>query len=150
MIKRMAHEIAACGWVGRLPYAPGTCASLVSLAVIFLISRNSAVYLAALCLFFAAAVWASSVVSRETNQKDPQFVVLDEVVGMLVTFAFVPFRWSTALSGFILFRLFDIMKPPPLRAIERLPNGFGIVLDDFAAGMYANLILQLLIRYANV
>jgi len=76
--------------------------------------------------------------------KDPQFVVIDEVAGQWVTLLFSPVTWKTVLAGFILFRAFDIVKPPPVRQLERLPEGTGIVVDDVAAGIYALLALQLL------
>ena len=78
--------------------------------------------------------------------KDPQFVVIDEVAGQLIALIAVPLAWKTFLAGFILFRVFDIIKPPPVRQLERLPEGTGIVLDDVAAGLYALMIMQLLLH----
>jgi phosphatidylglycerophosphatase A len=79
--------------------------------------------------------------------KDPQFVVIDEVAGQWITLLFAPVAWKTMLAGFILFRGFDIVKPPPVRQLERLPEGTGIVVDDVAAGVYALAVLQLLIHF---
>jgi phosphatidylglycerophosphatase A len=79
--------------------------------------------------------------------KDPSFVVIDEVAGQLISLIAVPVAWKTFLAGLILFRVFDILKPPPVRQLERLPEGTGIVLDDVAAGIYALVVMQLLLHW---
>ena len=89
---------------------------------------------------------AATQVARAFAKKDPQFVVIDEVAGQLITLIAAPLTWKTFLAGFILFRAFDIVKPPPVRQLEKLPEGTGIVLDDVAAGLYALGIMQLLVR----
>ncbi len=89
---------------------------------------------------------AATRVARASAKKDPQFVVIDEVAGQLIALIFVPLAWKTFLAGFILFRAFDITKPPPVRQLEKLPEGTGIVLDDVAAGIYALIVMQLLLR----
>lgn len=87
---------------------------------------------------------AATQVARAFARKDPQFVVIDEVVGQLITLVAAPLTWKSFLAGFILFRAFDIVKPPPVRQLEKLPEGTGIVLDDVAAGLYALGVMQLL------
>jgi len=89
---------------------------------------------------------AATQVARASTRKDPGFVVIDEVAGQLISLIAVPLAWKTFLAGFILFRVFDILKPPPVRQMERLPEGTGIVLDDVAAGIYALAVMQLLLR----
>jgi phosphatidylglycerophosphatase A len=89
---------------------------------------------------------AATQVARASAAKDPQFVVIDEVAGQLIALIAVPLAWKTFLAGFILFRVFDILKPPPVRQLERLPEGSGIVLDDVAAGLYALGVMQLLLH----
>ncbi len=89
---------------------------------------------------------AATQVARAFSRKDPQFVVIDEVAGQLITLISVPLAWKTFLAGFILFRAFDIVKPPPVRQLEKLPEGTGIVLDDVAAGIYALVVMQLLLH----
>ena len=84
---------------------------------------------------------AATIVARESGRKDPGFVVIDEVAGQALTLVVAPFGWKYALLGFLLFRAFDIVKPPPVRMLERLPEGTGIVVDDLAAGVYAALVL---------
>jgi phosphatidylglycerophosphatase A len=90
---------------------------------------------------------AATRAARVAGKKDPSFVVIDEVAGQLISLIAVPLAWKTFLGGFILFRVFDILKPPPVRQLERLPEGTGIVLDDVAAGMYALAVMQLLLHW---
>jgi phosphatidylglycerophosphatase A len=90
---------------------------------------------------------AATRVARASGGKDPQFVVIDEVAGQLIALIAVPLAWKTFLAGLILFRAFDIVKPPPVRQLERLPEGTGIVLDDVAAGVFALLAMHLLLHF---
>ena len=85
--------------------------------------------------------------ARATRLKDPQFVVIDEVAGQLITLIAIPVSWKSILLGFILFRGFDIVKPPPLRQLEHLREGIGIVLDDVAAGLYALMVMQAALHF---
>lgn len=90
---------------------------------------------------------AATQVARGRGIKDPQCVVIDEVAGQLVALIAVPLAWKSFLAGFILFRVFDIIKPPPVRQLEAIPEGAGIVLDDIAAGLYALICMHLLLRF---
>jgi phosphatidylglycerophosphatase A len=90
---------------------------------------------------------AATQVARAYGKKDPQFVVIDEVAGQLVALIAVPLTWKYFLAAFILFRAFDIVKPPPVRQLEAVPEGAGIVLDDVAAGLYACAIMHLLLHF---
>jgi len=90
---------------------------------------------------------AATRVARGSGVKDPQFVVIDEVAGQLIALIGVPLGWKTFLAGFILFRGFDILKPPPVRQLEALPEGTGIVVDDVAAGLYAFVVMHLLLHF---
>ena len=90
---------------------------------------------------------AATQVARASGKKDPTFVVIDEVAGQLIALIAVPLAWKSFLAGFILFRVFDILKPPPVRQLERLPEGTGIVLDDVAAGIFALVVMQLLLHW---
>jgi len=91
----------------------------------------------AIALTLLFGIPASTIVARESGRHDPQFVVIDEVVGQWIALLFSPFDWRHALIALILFRLFDITKPFPVRQLENLPEGWGIVLDDVGAGLYA-------------
>jgi phosphatidylglycerophosphatase A len=104
-----------------------------------------AIALAALVTLIA--IPAATRVARASATKDPQFVVIDEVAGQLIALIAVPLTWKTFLAGFILFRAFDIMKPPPVRQLEKLPEGTGIVLDDVAAGVFAFIAMHLLLHF---
>lgn len=97
-------------------------------------------------LIAAIGIPAATLVARASASKDPQFVVIDEVAGQMIALLAVPLTWKTFLAGFILFRVFDIVKPPPVRQLEKLPGGTGIVLDDVAAGCYSLLVMQLLLH----
>jgi phosphatidylglycerophosphatase A len=90
---------------------------------------------------------AATQVARGSGIKDPQFVVIDEVAGQLVALIAVPLAWKSFLAGFILFRAFDIVKPPPVRQLEAIPEGAGIMLDDVAAGLYALAVMHLLLHF---
>jgi phosphatidylglycerophosphatase A len=107
---------------------------------------RTAVAIALALLVTLIGIPAATQVARASGVKDPQFVVIDEVAGQLITLIAVPLGWKTFLLGFILFRIFDIVKPPPVRQLERLPEGTGIVLDDVAAGIYALAVMQLLLH----
>jgi len=95
----------------------------------------------------AVGIPAATLVARASGLKDPGFVVIDEVAGQLITFIAVPVSWQSLLLFFILFRGFDIVKPPPVRMLEKLPEGIGIVVDDVGAGIYALIVMQLALHF---
>ncbi len=138
--------------IGRLHPGPGTWGSAAAMLLWAAIAHilNPAlrvpVVLALAILVILIGIPAATQVARASATKDPQFVVIDEVAGQLIALIAVPLAWKTFLAGFILFRVFDILKPPPVRQLERLPEGTGIVLDDVAAGLYALLVVQLLLH----
>ena len=138
--------------IGNIPFAPGTFGSIIGLPLAFLLSRLNLLLSASFILlfvFFAIAV--ASAAEKILSQKDPAKIVIDEIAGLMVTFAGLPFNLGTAIAGFIIFRAFDILKPFPIRALERkVPGGSGVVLDDVLAGIYANLILRLAFYIAGV
>jgi phosphatidylglycerophosphatase A len=147
-----ATQIATFFGAGRLKPGPGTWGSVATVIVWALaISRIPLANRAWATIVAAAVVTlvgipAATKVARASGVKDPQFVVIDEVAGQLITLIAVPVTWKTFLAGFILFRAFDIVKPPPVRQLEKLPEGTGIVLDDVAAGLYALAVMQILLR----
>lgn len=149
---RWAEAVATLFGVGRMQPGPGTwgsAATVVFWAVLahFVEPRIRAWVAAALAAMVTViGIAAASRVARALRSKDPQFVVIDEAAGQLIALIAVPPGWKTFLAGFILFRVFDIVKPPPVRQLERLPEGTGIVLDDVAAGFYALAVMQLLLR----
>ena len=98
-------------------------------------------------LVMIAGVPAAGIVARESDQEDPPHVVIDEVAGQMIALIGVPLRWQYLILSFILFRAFDIVKPPPLRRLEKIEGGAGIVLDDVGAGLYALAIVQALVHF---
>jgi phosphatidylglycerophosphatase A len=148
-----ANLVATFFGIGRLRPGPGSWGSAATVLLWWLISRWIAVAWQAWAVILMAALTiligipAATRVARASNKKDPQFVVIDEVAGQLITLIAVPVKWKTLLVGFILFRGFDIFKPPPVRRLERLPEGSGIVLDDVAAGIYALIVMQVLLHF---
>jgi phosphatidylglycerophosphatase A len=148
-----ATLVATFFGAGRLRPGPGSWGSAATILLWWLISRATAPQWQSIAAILLAAfavligIPAASRVSRASGIKDPQFVVIDEVAGQLITLIAAPVTWKTLLAGFILFRGFDIVKPAPVRQLERLPEGFGIVLDDVAAGIYGLMVMQLLLHF---
>jgi phosphatidylglycerophosphatase A len=149
-VTRIAVFIATAGYSGYFPIAPGTVGSAVGLLVygVIWLMRSpvppAAEVLLILCLF-AAGVWAATTAERYFGGIDPGPIVVDEVVGMLITLAFIPVTATGAFVGFILFRVFDVVKPYPARRLESLHGGLGVMSDDAMAAVYANVSLRLLI-----
>lgn len=136
--------LATGGYVGRMPMAPGTFGSLIGLPVAYALSKMSWPWAAAVVILLTAlAVWSAGQAARQLGVKDPGSIVIDEIVGMAVTLLGLPFNIATVVAGFALFRIFDIAKPPPVRQLDRnIGGGWGIVLDDIAAGIMANIVLR--------
>lgn len=144
---RLAVFVATAGYSGYFPIAPGTVGSAVGLLVYLLVWWvQSPIFEVALIVgLFAAGVWAGTTAERYFGGIDPGPIVLDEVVGMLITLAFIPVGLTGALAGFVLFRFFDVVKPYPANRLERLHGGLGVMADDAMAAVYANLTLRALI-----
>jgi phosphatidylglycerophosphatase A len=145
-VTRLAVFIATAGYCGYFPIAPGTVGSAAGLVVYLLVwwARWPPLEVALIALTFAAGTWAATHAERFFGGIDPGPVVIDEVLGMLVTLAFIPAGWSAVLAGFVLFRVFDVIKPYPANRLEKFHGGFGIMADDAMAGVYANLSLRAL------
>lgn len=138
--------------IGYLHPGPGTYASAVTVLLWWALAQSIgpgwqiSVALALGAAVTALGVRPSTLVARESGRKDPGFVVIDEVAGQLIALIGVPLDWKYLLASFILFRGFDIVKPFPLRQLEALPEGIGIMMDDVGAGLYALLLLQIWIN----
>jgi phosphatidylglycerophosphatase A len=135
----LAYAIATWGGVGFVPLAPGTAGTLAALPLYLALRRRGPLaVLGASVVIAAAGVWAASEVVRARGEKDPQIVVVDEVAGVLVALAAAPRTWRGTAAAVVLFRVCDQLKPFPARRAElRLPGGWGVVLDDVAAGVWA-------------
>jgi phosphatidylglycerophosphatase A len=148
-----ATLVATFFGIGRLRPGPGSWGSAATvllwagLAHALSPSLRTPIAIALAVLITVIGIPAATVVARRAGTKDPQFVVIDEVAGQLVALIAVPLAWKSFLAGFILFRVFDIVKPPPVRQLEALPEGTGIVLDDIAAGLYALAVMHLLLHF---
>lgn len=148
-----AKLVATFLGAGLLHPGPGSWGSAATVLLWWLLSHwisphwqaTAAILLAAAAIL--AGIPAATHMARATGLKDPQFVVIDEVAGQLITLIAVPVSWKSMLLGFILFRGFDIVKPPPVRQLEHLPEGIGIVLDDVGAGLYALAIMQVALHF---
>jgi phosphatidylglycerophosphatase A len=150
---RFSWLIATFFGIGHLQPGSGTWAAAVTLVLWWITSR----WLPASSLLLAAAALSvlitligippSTVVARESGIKDPGFVVIDEVAGQMIALVGVPLHWKYLVASFILFRSFDIVKPFPLRRLESLPGGAGIMLDDVGAGLYALALLQVWLHF---
>ena len=150
---RFSWLIATFFGIGHLQPGSGTWASAVTVALWWAVSMRlpSAwilpVAIAASVLVTLIGIPPSTVVARESGIKDPGFVVIDEVAGQMIALIAVPMNWKYMLAGFILFRSFDIVKPFPLRRLEALPGGTGIMMDDVGAGLYALALLQIWLHF---
>lgn len=142
---RLAVFIATVGYAGYFPVAPGTVGSAAGLVVYLLVwwTGSPVVEVGLILALFAAGVWAGTISERYFGDIDPGPIVLDEVVGMLITLAFIPVGLSGALAGFVLFRIYDVFKPYPAGRFEKLHGGLGVMADDGMAAVYANLTLRL-------
>jgi phosphatidylglycerophosphatase A len=148
VMERLSLFLASGCYLGLIPGAPGTYASLATAFAFFLVHQVSnrivaELHLSAICLIATAGTLASAEVERKHKIEDPQFVVIDEIAGQLVALFLVPVNLINLVVATALFRVFDIWKPYPIRRLERLPNGVGVMADDLLAGVYANVVVHL-------
>jgi phosphatidylglycerophosphatase A len=169
-IEEMTHSTVGLGGVHRTRWAwlvgtffgagllkpgPGTYGSIAATLIWYVVARNvHPLHLVAITMVMVLAatligIPAATRVAMESGRKDPQIVVIDEVAGQWVALALMPPRWEYALLALLLFRLFDITKPPPVRQLERLPHGAGIVVDDLAAGAYALMVSAIVLHFTG-
>lgn len=147
--KSVACLFASFFYTGYLPYAPGTWGSLVAVLLWFLFPWNSLSF--RLCLIFVVlivGIFVSGITEKRTGGKDPSFIVIDEVAGMWLTLALIPKitfpeNIGKIIFALLAFRFFDILKIPPANKLESIPGGFGIMLDDIAAGIYAGTLVNI-------
>lgn len=144
-LKQKSVMFLATGcFIGNISFAPGTFGSILGLPLCFFLSKINlliAVLLTVVFIFFA--IWIAQEAEKIVNTEDPGCIVIDEIAGILVTFTGLPFNMISVVFGFLVFRVLDIWKPYPIPWIERkLSGGFGIVMDDVAAGICSNLLLR--------
>ena len=143
-MRQLALLLSTVGGLGHAPFAPGTVGSAAGLAVFYLVRSTGsvAVEVGAIVVLFAVGVWAGTVAEEHLGRVDPSAVVIDELVGMLITLAFLPVNLLGAAVGFVIFRALDVVKPFPSGRMENLPGGLGIMADDAMAAVYGNLAMR--------
>ena len=151
MKDRISIFLATACYIGCIPGAPGTYASIATSLALYVYQRNflrvvPELYISVIGLITIVGVLAAAEVSRIRGEEDPSIVVVDEVAGQLVTFLYLPLHGLNLILGTLFFRIFDIWKPSPVRQLESLKNGVGIMADDLMAGVYACLLLHLVNR----
>ena len=135
---------------GKLPKSPGTWGTLATIPLWYLLAKNLHVvtYMIVTLLLCVAAILIAQAYENMTSTHDSKEIVIDEVVGFLITMTWLPMTWQSLVAGFVLFRIIDIAKPPPIRQLDqKVKGGVGVVIDDIAAGVVCNIILQMVYTY---
>jgi len=145
-MKKRIKLVTSFFYLGHSPFMPGTMGSLGGLVVYFLVKNNDILHAFAILFLFFLGVLFAGEAEKIYKHKDAQMIVIDEACGMLLALFFVPFNLFSVLLGFFLFRIFDILKPPPARRLEKLTGSLGVMFDDIVAAIYTNLILQIIFR----
>jgi phosphatidylglycerophosphatase A len=150
MRTRLALLVSTVGYLGYAPIAPGTFGSAAGLGVFYAVraTGSQAIEVAAIVVLFAVGVWCGTVAEHHFGGIDPGPVVLDEVVGMLITLFLLPVNAMGAFVGFLVFRVLDVIKPYPSARFEKLPGGLGVMADDGMAAIYGNLVMRGLMALA--
>jgi phosphatidylglycerophosphatase A len=134
--------LATGAGVGYIPFAPGTFGSALGLVLWAVIRGSVQAQAVAILVLLVAGSWSGTLAEHHFGRRDPGPVVIDEIMGMMVTLFMNPVGWIGAVAGFLLFRLSDIVKPYPANRLEALPGGVGVMADDLMAAVYANLALR--------
>lgn len=143
-MRRRIKFITSFFYLGHSPFMPGTLGSLGGLILYFLVKNNVVLYGFSILFLFVLGVIFAGEAERIYKRKDPRKIVIDEACGMMLALFFVPFSMFSVVLGFFLFRIFDILKPPPAKRMEHLTGSLGIMFDDIIAAIYTNFILQIL------
>jgi phosphatidylglycerophosphatase A len=149
-MRRLALFLSTVGYIGYAPFAPGTVGSAAGLAVFYALrtTGSTAVEIGTIVLLFAIGIWSGTAAEHHFGGVDPGPIVLDEVVGMLITLCLLPVNPLGAFVGFVVFRVLDVIKPFPSARFEKLPGGLGVMADDGMAAVYGNLVMRALIAVA--
>lgn len=145
-MRKRIKLITSFFYLGHSPFMPGTLGSLVGLLVYFLVKNNEVLYAFSILFLFTLGVIFAGEAEKIYKRKDPGMIIIDEACGMLLALFFVPISMFSVILGFFLFRIFDILKPPPAKRMERLTGSLGVMFDDIIAAIYTNLILQIVFR----
>jgi phosphatidylglycerophosphatase A len=151
MWNRFLIHLATFFSVGKFPKAPGTMGTLATIPVWYALSLTGPfVYMLVTFLLFPLGVMAAQAYENTVHTHDSKEIVIDEVVGFLITMTWLPLTWQSLVAGFVVFRFLDIVKPPPIRQLDRkVPGGFGVMVDDVAAGIIGSILLQFVYNHTN-
>ncbi len=151
MVHSFLLSLATLFGIGKLSKAPGTVATLATIPIWYVLAQaGPIIYMAVVFLLFPIGVWAAQLYENQSDTHDSKEIVIDEVVGFLITMTWMPFTWQSVVFGFLLFRFFDIVKPPPIRQLDKkIPGGFGVMVDDVAAGIISSILMQGLLYQTN-
>jgi phosphatidylglycerophosphatase A len=147
MSVRLIRLLASCFYLGYFPSIPGTVTSLAGLLVYLLIGQNQGLYVWVVLSILILGLFISRKAEAGFGQRDDSRIVIDELAGVLVAFTFIPLKLFYLIVGFVGYRILDVLKPPPVKWMESLKGGFGIMFDDLVAGLCTNLFLQVLVRF---
>jgi phosphatidylglycerophosphatase A len=150
--KRWLPLLTATGFgSGFFPIAPGTVGTAVAIPLVFLASQMlfPYVYIGTTIIIFLIGVWSCNYAEEYFGKKDPGHANIDEILGYFVTMFLVPINIKTLILGFFVFRFFDITKIPPVKQVEKVPGGMGIMLDDFLAGLYSLACMHILVHFGG-
>lgn len=139
----LSKIIATVFFIGYFPVAPGTMASAFVITFLLIFKPDNMILLAILIVALFVGIVSSEILAKHYKVKDPNWIVIDEFVGCLTAVIFLPIDWKILLAGFVIFRFFDIIKPPPIRQAERIGGGLGIMIDDLLAGFISNLLIRI-------
>ncbi len=151
VLKKILLLIATFFNIGKFPKAPGTVATLATIPIWWALwHAGPLIYMIVTLLLFPIGVMAAQAYESQSSVHDSKEIVIDEVVGFLITMVWLPMTWQSVLFGFVIFRFLDIVKPPPIRQLDqKIPGGLGVMLDDVAAGVIGSVILQLIYTQTN-
>ncbi len=149
-MERRTKLITSIFYLGHSPLVPGTIGSLAGVLIYLMVRDHPILYGFSIIFIFVLGIVFSAEAEKIYKQKDARAIVIDEACGMMLSLAFLPYKLWLVISGFVLFRFFDIIKPPPARSLEKLPGAWGIMMDDILAALYTNLILQFLVRILHL
>lgn len=149
-MRRLVKITTSFFYLGHSPLMPGTLGSLAGLLIYFVVKDKFPIYAFTVIFLFALGILFSSEAEKIYKRKDAQMIVIDEACGMMLSMFLVPYNFWIMILGFVLFRTFDILKPPPAKAIEKFSGSFGIMFDDIIAAIYTNFILQITCRIFHI
>ena len=151
MLNAFLRQVATLFGIGFFPKAPGTVATLATIPIWYALAQTGAViYMIVTFLLFPVGILAAQAYENHVGRHDSKEIVIDEVVGFLITMTWLPLTWQSVALGFVVFRVLDILKPPPIRQLDkRMPGGFGVMVDDVAAGIIGSIVMQLIYNQTN-